>query len=155
MFAPSLEDSRAALKALSKSPPKRRFMLAKFSLQQTQFTSFGIHDCNWYFRCMDTSCEAIPSSAMTSPSEAIVSLAVSNRALSRGSLNRAASGSAELWSFCMDESTPEAAPQTIFCTLTNLSQISWLQNPGSPYPQVPHEVPGVSVPGSFPEGGIC
>ena len=57
---------------------------------------------------------------MTSPSETIVSLAVSNWALSRGSLNRPASGSAELWSFCMDESMPAVAAQTIFCTLTNL-----------------------------------
>ena len=56
---------------------------------------------------------------MTSPREAIVSLAVSNWALSRGSLNRPASGSGELWSLCMDEITPEAAAQIIFCSLTN------------------------------------
>ena len=139
MFAPSLEDSRAALKALSRSPPKRGFVLAKFSFEQTEFTSFGRHVCNWYFRCMEISCEAIPSSYMTSPSEAIVSLAVSNWALSRGSLNRAASGSAELWSFYIEESMPAAAAQIIFCTTLRLtsSQISLLHNPGSPYPQVP------------------
>ena len=36
-----LEDSRAALKALSRSPPKRRFVLAKFSFKQIEVPSFG------------------------------------------------------------------------------------------------------------------
>ena len=63
---------------------------------------------------MEISCEAILISAMTSPSEAIISPAVSNWALSHESLNQHANGSPELQSFCMDESTPVAAAQIIF-----------------------------------------